>query len=144
MAAKKKASKKVVKEKPGGYTTGRPTAYKKEYCKTIIELGGEGKTSGQWARSIGVAKQTLHDWKDKHSEFLDAFNIATTISEGFWLDRMDDNALTERGNQVSIKWRLAANFRIFDKPTEESTAGPVSVTLNFKEKTERDGTEGKE
>jgi hypothetical protein len=79
----------------GGRGRGRPSLYQPEYCKAIVEffafkdvtakVVGEGKaaivikdvpelpTFASFADSIGVHRQTLHEWCDAHPEFSDAY-----------------------------------------------------------------------
>lgn len=65
-------------------TAGRPTDYRPEYCKQIIEQGKLGKSVVQMANHFDVVKQTLFDWSDKHPEFLDAFRKAKQFSQEWW------------------------------------------------------------
>lgn len=74
---------------------GRPSLYRTEYCQSIIDyfafkdveyqVVGEGKntavvkkvpelpTFAGFADSIGVHRQTLHEWCEAHPEFSDAY-----------------------------------------------------------------------
>jgi transposase len=63
---------------------GRPTQYDPSYCDLVVILGKEGKSIAQMASEIGVSKQTLHNWKDAHPEFLDAITCASTHSQAWW------------------------------------------------------------
>ena len=51
---------------------GRPTDYKPEYCKRVIAMGKRGKSPAQMASALGVARQTIDNWGEKHPKFLDA------------------------------------------------------------------------
>jgi hypothetical protein len=37
---------------------GRPSLYKPEYCKRIVELGKQGKTKSQMAAALDIALPT--------------------------------------------------------------------------------------
>ena len=92
---------------------GRPTKYKKEYCKDIVEYFNKepqncmykeeyfqnGKlkskipvvianafpTFQEFANKIGVNIDTLHEWKNKHEEFSVAYTRAKELQERIWL-----------------------------------------------------------
>lgn len=92
---------------------GRPTKYKKEYCdnlikyfdvppqscmykeeyfqngqlksKTPIIIAEEFPTFQGYANEIGVNIDTLHEWKDKHKEFSEAYTRAKELQEKIWL-----------------------------------------------------------
>ena len=92
---------------------GAPTKYKKEYCEMIIkyfkvppqraeyklEYFQNGKLKSQTpiimanqfptfqgcADEIGVHIDTLHEWKDKHKEFSEAYMRAKQLQEKIWL-----------------------------------------------------------
>lgn len=92
---------------------GRPTKYKKEYCEEIIKyfnqpsqncmykeeyfnngqiksktpiiIASEFPTFQGFANSINVNIDTLHEWKEKHSEFSEAYTRAKELQENIWL-----------------------------------------------------------
>ena len=99
---------------------GRPSKYKKKYCKEIIEyfkvestkteykeeyfVNGELKsrvpivtandipTFQGYANSIGVHMDTLQEWCKVHEEFSVAYNKAKQLQEKIWLE----NGMTGR------------------------------------------------
>jgi hypothetical protein len=85
---------------------GRPTKYDKKYCKEMVEFfnieayriskiiktNKDGSTEereievandlplfSKFAVNIGVHRDTLHEWKDKHEEFSDAYKKCKEI-----------------------------------------------------------------
>ena len=48
---------------------GRPTKYKKEYCKGIVELMADGYTAKAYAGHIGVDMDTITEWTKRHRDF---------------------------------------------------------------------------
>ena len=87
---------------------GRPTKYKKEYCKAIIDFfneepytvqkgfikykNGDEREDGKevandikffsdFAREIGVNQDTLHEWKKNYPEFSEAFKTAKGLQK---------------------------------------------------------------
>lgn len=63
---------------------GRPTDYLPEYCEQLIAHMAQGYSFESFAGVLGVSKQTLYTWSEKHPEFLDAKNIATSKCRVWW------------------------------------------------------------
>lgn len=92
---------------------GRPTAYRPEYCKEIVEFMSQGKHAIQFAARLGVAKQTVYDWTKAHPEFLDAFKRAQAASTNWWLELHQRKASGEQreGSDVLIIQMLKVKDR---------------------------------
>lgn len=60
---------------------GQPTKYKPEYCDGIISFMSGGASITEFAASISVSRQTVHNWTREHPEFFDAARIADTKSQ---------------------------------------------------------------
>lgn len=65
-------------------TVGRPTAYKPEFCQTVIDAGKDGAGKAEMAAECGVSRQTLDNWTEVHPEFLDAVKEALAWSQAWW------------------------------------------------------------
>ena len=51
---------------------GRPSEYRPEYCRQVIECMSEGLSLTAFAGSLPVARTTVHDWMRVHADFADA------------------------------------------------------------------------
>jgi len=58
--------------KPPGYTFGRPTSYRPEYCDRAVEFMGKGYSLTALAGELGQGKETLYGWIATHPDFSDA------------------------------------------------------------------------
>jgi hypothetical protein len=58
--------------------------YKPIFCKRFIDMSKEGKTVAQFAALVGVARRTVYDWSDVHSDFRDAFMIGRTLCQAYY------------------------------------------------------------
>lgn len=93
--------------------TARPTKYKKSYCDDIVRffavppsqtvykktyyadggvkseepivLPADLPTFQAFASSIGVHVDTLHEWRQQHEEFSEAYMRAKQMQESIWL-----------------------------------------------------------
>lgn len=96
---------------------GRPSKYKKTYCKKVIEWGKQGKLPIYWAREIGVGSTTLQRWKDIHEEFADAYRMGMDAQAQYELDLLETNPCTA---QLGIaKWKLSAFHHISETNKQE-------------------------
>ncbi len=53
----------------------RPSKYKPEYCKAVIETMATGLSLTAFAGSIDVCRDTVNEWQRAHPEFSDAVKI---------------------------------------------------------------------
>ena len=63
---------------------GRPTLYKPEYCKTVIELGKQGDSPVQMAAYFDVARSTIDRWVMDYPDFAAALTRAKAHSQSWW------------------------------------------------------------
>ena len=53
-------------------TTGRPTAFKEEYCEMLIDHMSQMLSYESFAGVIGVCRATIYHWEKIHPQFSDA------------------------------------------------------------------------
>ena len=143
-----------------GNKGGRPTKYKQEYCEEIIEFFSrpiseeftrkirtkEGvqeidvieatdlPTLASFAVSIGVHRDTLHEWSTKHEEFSDAIKKAKDYQENHLLQ----NGLANRTNSTlaifALKdlsgWRNQTDVKLEAEVESNSTVKVESYDLS--------------
>lgn len=108
MAAKKKVSRKGV--------GGRPAKYKPEYCDLIVAYAAEGASFTEFCAEIGVSRQTLHNWKKAHPEFLDAYTRAELVGQAHWERKLRTELMIDRNaNPALVKLYFANRFNWHDK-----------------------------
>jgi hypothetical protein len=121
------------KVQTGVRVAGHPSMYRPEYCELIIRLGAEGKLPAKWAAAIGVSKITLHVWRKKFPEFAQAFDVAKTVCESWWLESNQNCALSETGkyNHNAVKFILSAAFGMSEKSGVDLTTdgNPISALV---------------
>lgn len=96
-----------------GYRTGRPTLYKPEYCKAVIEFGREGYSKMQMASALNVATSTLDYWTSKHGEFLEALTRARQYSQAWWESIAQQNLIIPQGGGTfnAVAWAKSISAR---------------------------------
>jgi transposase len=106
---------------------GRPSLYDPVYCEMVIELGKIGKSVEQIAANIGVGTKTLYNWRDEHTEFLHALDLAKDFEQAWWEEQaqayMVENKESDRLNASLWSRSMAARF---PKKYRESTKTEIT------------------
>lgn len=90
---------------------GRPTDYKPEHCKTVIELAKEGKSFAQIAAALDVARSTLYAWADVHPEFSDTLTRAKELAMVWWEDMGQKGLTMDKFNAPLWAKQVSCRFR---------------------------------
>lgn len=66
---------------------GRPTKYKPEFCNLLIEHMKRGLSFESFGAEdgVGVSKETLYNWLERHKEFLDARKRGFPYLEAYYI-----------------------------------------------------------
>jgi hypothetical protein len=112
---------------------GRPTKYKKQYCKDIVSyfkikpFPKKLPTLEGFAIKLGVTKKTLHNWAEKDPDFLYALKQARERQHEVWLQ----NTLSGKYNATFAKFLGGALFGYSEKTVNEITgSGGESLKIN--------------
>lgn len=113
---------------------GRPTKYKREYCKALIEHMTDGASIASFAASIDVGRSTINLWADHHPEFMEALKAGKAKCAAWWEERVREIA-REGGatgqatavifglkNMASEDWRDRQEITHRDADTDDLTA----------------------
>lgn len=120
--------------------SGRPTDYDPKYCEMMIDYfsvshyEGEGKEKEgaefpqftAFARTIGVNRSTLHEWKQKHDEFSDAYSICKGLQE----ELLINNSLKNRYNPYFAQFVLKNGHGYRDKQEVESVNKNIEIKID--------------
>ena len=79
---KEKIKKKAVKLE--ARPVGRPTIYDPKYCELLIAHMKSGLSFECFGAAVGVARDRVYEWANKHPEFAEAKKIAHNESLLFW------------------------------------------------------------
>ena len=63
---------------------GRPTKYRKEMCKKLVDFMAKGFSKEATAAHLDISKETLYDWGKNIPEFSDAIRKGELKSLLFW------------------------------------------------------------
>lgn len=122
---------------------GRPSKYKKRYCKDIIEWMSKGKSVAGFCAHIGIGRASIHDWRVKHSEFSVAYDAATEACQHWWESLLRAHATgahaekMPKSSESAIRFQLARRFKDY-QPTHK-VEGNVDNKVTVYEATISDG-----
>jgi hypothetical protein len=129
MAARRKPKRHPAPAKPkSGSKGGRPTDYRPEHCRRVIEWGREGKSRAQIAAALDVARQTLHDWEKVHPAFLDAMTRAHDLALAWWENQGQDGIWA--GKQFNAN---AYSLQMRNRFPDAYSKPDVGIDLNLDE-----------
>lgn len=63
---------------------GRPTKYKKKYCKELVDHMSKGLSYESFAAVVGTWHGTLYNWEKQYPEFLEAKKLAFDKCRMWW------------------------------------------------------------
>jgi hypothetical protein len=118
---------------------GRPSSYDPEFADRVIPFMADGYSLTAFAGEIGVSRQTIYNWAERHPEFLDAVKTGEAASQLWWERRNRGFAETGEGNATAIifglKNRAAEDW--CDK-RDINLSGNFTVVINKPEPIVRD------
>lgn len=87
-------------DNPGG---GRPTEYKKEYCRMAYRSALLGATDEDLADLFDVSERTITTWKQEHIEFSSALKKGKELADGKVVESLYKRATGYSHPDVDIK-----------------------------------------
>jgi len=134
MTKEKEEARSTVKElfKLQPVKRGRPTKYKKEYCKDIIAFMSEGATIVEWCVHVGHPKATIESWMKDHADFSCAVQEAKQVAEAWWHKNIRDVLMflpTSSVNTPLILNQVKSRFASFREGVGEQPAQVKPVVI---------------
>lgn len=128
-----------------GNNGGRPSKYKPEYCDKIIEhfditpfsdkvsihgpIPNLFPTFERFAHSIGVHRDTLHEWCTKHKEFSDAYKRAHDLQFAVY----QEGVMSKAWNSTFAIFLGKNIFDLVDKKDVNLDANVRDITVKLPE-----------
>jgi len=99
--------------KPKPAPVGRPTDYKPEYCKMLIEHMASGLSYQSFAAIVDCWEQTLYNWETDYPEFLDAKRTGFVKNRLFW-EKLGTAHITHTDSKFESSPKLNSTVYIFN------------------------------
>jgi hypothetical protein len=120
IAANAKACQPDKKSSAGG----RSSAYNSSFCQQIIEFMARGYSLTAFAGHIGVARDTVYGWTEKHPEFSDALTKARAARTLYWEKRLEIAGPDARSVIFALRNSCADEWK------NDPEGSEVNVTVN--------------
>ena len=113
---------------------GRPSDFKKKFCKNIIETRAQGKSIAQFRAEFSINASTYYRWRDSFPEFREACEIAKDLDQSFWENKLIDLALgTEKSKKLNaniIMFILCRRFSDYYKKEETKVESTIKADVS--------------
>jgi transposase len=110
---------------------GRPTDFKPAYAEEILQLMATGLSLAAAAAELGIHRQRVYDWEEKHPEFADTIKLARSKRQLFLERRLlsatDGPVVTS--SIFALKNAAGEDWR--DKQEQEHTGGIRVEVVTF-------------
>lgn len=112
---------------------GRPTKYKPEYCKRVIDVGEEGGWLVEMAEACDVARSTMDEWAATQPEFSEALTRAKQKAQA-WFERNGRTGLfADKFNSALWAKQMAARHPAeYSEKQRLEHSGPNGMPLNIR------------
>lgn len=114
---------------------GRPTDFESQYGEEILQLMAEGISLAAAAAELGIHRQRVYDWEEKHPEFADTIKLARGKRQLF-LERRLLGA--SEGPVVTSSIFALKNAAPEDWREKQELSGPGGAPLIPEDPTNRD------
>lgn len=114
----------------------KPSTYKEEYAKMLIEHMARGLSLRAFCGFIKVHHQTVYNWLETYPDFKEARDIGWDMSRLFWEQMGIDLASGMiKGNAtiwiINMCNRFKEDWRRTDEEKEEDNSKEVTINLSY-------------
>lgn len=147
-AAKPAKKKRVVPPGSRKGMGGRPSKYKKEFCKKLVDHMKKGFSFESFGavRGVNTTMQTLYEWaKDERKpEFAEAKREGELHARKFWENLLIRQAAGHiNGSNSALIFALKNKFpKEWRDKQEVEHSGDVSISIGYEEVPDREDSDG--
>lgn len=120
---------------PTGNPVGRPSLYKPEYCKMLLDHMEKGFSLEAFGGVVRVSRETLYEWQRVHPEFSDTVALGKTLCQLRWEEFGKDMMMGKvfGGSSTIYIFNMKNRFGWRDQPQDsaEEKNKPKQLTLNY-------------
>ena len=103
--------------------------YNESLCAVAEQLLREGKSIARVATNLGVCRETIYDWRDKHPEFAQAFKRGKDAAQAHWEDIGEAGICGGVKNFSATAWMFTMKNRFREDYKEDKEAKTVSESI---------------
>lgn len=103
--------------------------YNESMCETVKHLLADGKSIARIATNLGVCRDTIYDWRDKHPEFASALKAGKDAAQAHWEDIGEEGINGNIKNFSATAWMFTMKNRFRSDYAEEKQEKTVSESI---------------
>ena len=103
--------------------------YDASMCEIARQLLANGKSIARVATNLGVCRDSIYDWRDKHPEFARALKQGKDSAQAYWEDIGEEGVMGEIKNFSATTWIFTMKNRFRDDYAEDKESKNVSEDL---------------
>jgi len=93
--------------------------YDESMCEIARQLLAKGKSIARVATDLGVCRDSIYDWRDKHPEFARALKTGKDSAQSHWEDIGEEGITGEIKNFSATAWMFTMKNRFRDDYKED-------------------------
>ena len=103
--------------------------YNESLCAIAEEVLGSGKSIARLATTLGVCRDSIYEWRDKHPEFARSLKKGRDASQAYWEDIGHEGACGEIKNFSATCWIFTMKNRFREDYKEDKEPRSANETL---------------
>jgi hypothetical protein len=103
--------------------------YNESTCSKAESLLAQGKSIASVAFRLGVCRDTIYDWRDKHPEFAQALKRGKEASQEHWEDIGYEGICGDRKGFSATAWMFVMKNRFRDDYQEDKEPKSISESI---------------
>lgn len=107
----------------------RPTKYKPEMCKTVIDLMQEGASQQEVLAALDISNDTFYRWKKENEEFSETIKRGIQLSQAWWEKKGRISLDDRQFNSTLWYMNMKNRFKWADKQ-EVKNEGNITIVMD--------------
>jgi hypothetical protein len=103
--------------------------YNQAMCVEAEQLLAAGKSIARVATNLGVCRDTIYDWRDKHPEFAKALKSGLSAAQARWEDIGESGIVGDLDKFSATAWMFTMKNRFREDYAEVKQDKTASETL---------------
>lgn len=103
--------------------------YDETTCDRAFEILKSGKSIASLASKLGVSRETIYDWRDKHPEFAKALKKGRDACQEFWEDIGQEGICGDIKNFSATAWMFTMKNRFRDDYKEDKAEKSITESV---------------
>jgi transposase-like protein len=103
--------------------------YNEALCEKTIQILSTGKSIAALAHLLGVCRETIYEWRDKHPEYARALKKGRDACQLYWEDIGQEGIQGDIKNFSATAWMFTMKNRFRDDYKEDKQEKTISESI---------------